>query len=351
MEKLAVQIANRQLKNDLTGTNHGLMCGNMGLCIFFYHLSRHTNNPEYEKIADRLLDKVFSNLSTTVSADFENGLAGIGWGIEYLVQNKFAEGNTDEILEEVDNKVFRVLNEETITSFELTIGLTGFLLYLISRLKNNSNPPSIANRINRELLILTINKLDEIVPAQFPSIVKEMNFDLFWRFPVLFYGLTEAFQLGIYNPKIVNMVRQWLPYIEAYIPSLHINRLYMSMVLRNIAAFIHDGRLLKQVQILFYATDFQKVKTEVDLNGFNLRFGWPGALWLLKLAINKIPTEYPNYSLIKQTYLEISGSQRLKIEKLISDYSMDTTVQSGFSNGLTGIGLTDILWPEFLKSY
>jgi hypothetical protein len=124
----------------------------------------------------------------------------------------------------------------------------------------------------------------------------------------------------------------------------------MSLVLNKIALLIPERRLLKQVQILLYATDFEKVKTELDLNGFNLRFGWPGALWLLKLAINKMPTEYPNYSLIKQTYREISGSQTLKFEKLITDFSMNNAVQPGLSNGLAGIGLTDILCPEFLQA-
>ena len=318
----------------------------MGLCLFFYHLSRQTNNPEYEKIADGLLDQVFANLSTTVSTDFENGLAGIGWGIEYLVQNQFAEGNTDEILEEVDNRVFRVLNEENIPTFELGNGLTGFLFYLISRLKNNSNPPSFASRINRELLILTINKLDEIVTAQFPSIVKEMNFDLFWKFPVMVYGLSEALQLGIYNTKIANMVRQWLPYFEGYLPSLHINRLYLSLVLNRIAVLISERGLLKQVQILMYATDFEKVKTEVDLNEFNLRLGCPGAMWLLKHAMNELPTDYPNYSLIGETYQEMSNSQKPKVEKSVIGFPMDGTTKFGLSNGISGIGLADILWPE-----
>jgi hypothetical protein len=227
-------------------------------------------------------------------------------------------------------------------------GLTGFLFYLISRLKNKSNPSSLASRINRELLILTINKLDEIVPAQFPSIVKEVNFDLFWRFPALVYGLSEAFRLNIYNTKIVNMVRQWLPYFEAYLPSLHINRLYMSLLLNKIAALIHESGLLKQIQILMYATDFEKIKTEVDLNEFNLRIGWPGTLWLLKLAINELPTGYPNYGLIGQTYREISGRQKPKIEQSVTGFPMDGTAQFGISNGPAGIGLANILWPKIL---
>jgi hypothetical protein len=349
MENLSIQIAEIIKLKGLTGVNYGLLHGKMGLCIFYYHLAKQTNNPAYEKVADGLLDQVFANLSTTVSADFENSLAGIGWGIEYLVQNQFAEGNTDEILEEVDNRVFRVLNEETIPSFELGNGLTGFLFYLINRLKNKSNLPSLANRINRELLILTINKLDEIVSAQFPSIVKEMNFDLFWRFPIMVYALSEAFLLDIYNDKIVNMVRQWLPYIEGYLPSLNINRLYMSLVLSKVAVFIPERRILKHVKILMYATDFEKVKTEVDHNEFNLRLGWPGVLWLLKLAMNELPTGYPNYGLIGQTYQEISGIQKLKVEKSITGFPKEGASQFGISNGLAGIGLANILWPKFLR--
>ena len=206
----------------------------------------------------------------------------------------------------------------------------------------------MASRINRELLILTINKLDEIVSSQFPSIVKEMNFDLFWRFPVLFYGLLEAFRLDVYNVKIVNMVKQWLPFVEGYIPSMNINRVYMSLVLNQIAVLIPEKRLLKQVQLLMYATDFEKVKTEVDFNEFTLRIGWPGVLLLLKIAMNELPAEYPNHRLIGQTYLEISGSQKFKVEKSILGLPMDGTAQLGISNGITGIGLAGILWPKFL---
>lgn len=349
MEKLAVQIANILQKNNrLTGANHGLMHGNMGLSIFFYHLSRHTFNPDYEKIADDLLDQVFANLSTTVTADFENGLAGIGWGIEYLVHNKFADGNTDEILEEVDNRIFRVLNEDSFASFELTNGLTGFLFYLVSRLKNKPDPKSLASRINRELLIVTINKLDEIITAQFPSIVKEMNFDLFWRFPVLFYGLLEAFRLDIYNYKIVNMVRQWLPYLEAYIPSLNINRLFLSLVLDRLYELIPEDRLKRQVLILCYATDFEIMKTEVDYGLCNLRLGKPGVLFLLKHAVNYLSPKCPNYFLIQKTYSEITFHQANLLKNFMMDIPLNEATQYGISNGIAGIGLTELLWPEVL---
>lgn len=343
MELNPIQIAKLIQENGLASNNHGLMHGNTGLCIFFYHLARQTNNPEFEQVADVLLEKVFANLSTSAPADFENGLAGIGWGIEYLVQNNFAEGNTDEILEEVDNKVFRALNEDNHSSFELGNGLTGYLFYLVNRLQHKKAPFQMVNRINRELLILTINKIDELVTARFPSIIREMHFDLFWRFPVMLFGLTEAFKLNIYNGKISSIIMQWLPYFEAYIPSLHINRLFLAVALRQIGYQVPCERLEKQAQILLFATDFEVLKTEADPNILNIRYGWPGVLWLLNMASKQIPADWPNHGLVVQTCNEITEQHQIRHEIIKPDNPNGSPMQPGLTLGLAGIGLMELL--------
>lgn len=349
MSQYSIQIAQLIQQNGLTGgTNHGLMQGNTGLCLYFYQLARSSNSAEYEQLADDMLDKIFANLSTSALADFENGLAGIGWGIEYLVQNGFAEGNADEILEEVDNKVFKTLNEENIATFELGNGLTGYLFYLIARLKKPMNPNSMAQRINRELLILTINKLDEIVTNQFTSITKEMVFDLFWRFPVMLYGSVQAFDLNIYSEKIRCMVNQWMMNLETYLPSMHINRLYMATVLMQVNKRIPNKRIEKQIQILLFATDFAALKTEVDPDTFNIRFGWPGVVWLLQQASEIIPETYPNYKEIESCRVEIITKYKLSLDNI--QVNTSTPKQFGLSEGSAGIGLVELLWPGFLMS-
>lgn len=342
------RLVNNMIQQDglLKGNNHGLMHGNTGLSIYFYHLARTTNKSEYEHLADDLLDKAFANMSTRSSSDFENGLVGIGWGIEYLVQNGFAEGDTDEILEVVDNKIFKTLHYENLVSCELTNGLSGYLFYLTSRLKKPANPNSLEQRINRELLIMAINRLDELVPNQFSSIVNEMNFDLFWRFPVMLYGLSEAFNLNIYKEKIKYMIKQWLPYFEAYIPSFHLNRLYMGTVLTLINGLIPFKRLEKQIQILLFATDFETVKTEVNPNFQNIRFGWPGVVWLLKKASLIIPENYPNYEKIDSTRKEIIGKYKCARENITTNEHQPNAKQFGLSEGLAGPGLLEVLCPE-----
>lgn len=350
MEQHAFKIAQILQENGLVGINHGLMHGNIGLSIFFYHLAQETKNPKFERLADELLDKVFANLNTSGSADFENGFCGIGWGIEYLIQNGFAEGNADEILEELDNKVFKALHENNITSLELTNGLSGYLFYLISRLKKPSNSESMAKRINRELLILTINKLNELVTTLFPSIVKEMNFDLFWRFPVILFGLNEAFKLNIYNKKITCIITQWLSSFEIYIPSLHINRIYLAMVLAQINENIPSIRLKKQIQILLYATDFEILKTEVDPFTLNIRFGWMGFVWMLEKASHAIPPTYPNHQLISSTQKEIATKYKFTLENINTNDLQKNPALIGIGRGVAGIFLMELLCPGIFSS-
>jgi hypothetical protein len=288
-------------------------------------------------------------LSTSSPYDFETGLAGIGWGIEYLVQNNFSEGNTDEILEVVDNKVFRILQEANQPSFELSNGLSGYLFYLINRLRDKTEPFSMAQRINRELFILTINKIDEQVTMQFLGIVKELQFDLFWRFPLMLYGLSEAYKLNIYNEKISCMIQQWLPYFEAYIPSLHINRIFLSIALKQICLLMPNKRLEKQIRILLFATDFETLKTEVDPGSINIRFGWPGVVWVLQQASIIIPSTYLNHQLISATRMDIIEKFKITLDYLQTNNLAANSTQYGLSDGLAGIGLMELLWPGILS--
>ena len=347
MENLLLTIPHLMQKQNFGGSNQGLLNGNTGMAIYLYHISREMNNPEYEEMADNLLDKIFACITTSVPPDFENGLAGIGWGIEYLVKNGFAKGDPDEILEEVDTKVYITLCNGNLNAFELTNGLTGYLLYLNSRLKNTANQHSMVYSINKELLILAVNKLDELFAGQFSTIVKEPYFDLFWRFPLILHALTETYNLNIYNRKIERMVKQWVMHLEAYIPSLHINRLFMALALTQLNAIIPNRRIEKQIHILLFATNFEEMETEFDPNHQGIRFGWPGAIWLLYMAKRYFSPQMPNYNLIVKTHNEYVTRFKSKLdnEKHLSPDSVNL-INPGISDGITGIGLMVLMYPD-----
>lgn len=348
MENLLFTIPQLVQNQKLVGTNNGLLNGNTGLAIFLYHFSRESHDTNCEEAADNLLDKVFEGITNAVPTDFENGLAGIGWGIQYLINKGFANGDTNEILQEVDTKVYRILCDPLLASFELTNGIIGYLYYLNSRLNVADDPYSMVYRINRELLISVINKLDELVCLQFSTILKEHYFDLFWRFPLTLYALTESYKLNIYNHKIEQIVKQFLMHFETYIPSLHINRLFMALALTQLNAIIPNKRLVKQSQILLFATNFEQMDSEFDPNHQGIRYGWPGAIWLLYMSKMCISPQMPNYNLIIKTHVEYV--KRFKFKSAIDlNSAASNSLKPGISEGVAGIGLLELLWPNAFK--
>lgn len=51
-----------------------------------------------------MLEEVIQELHSDLPIRFSDGLCGIGWGVEYLIQNAFIAGDSDEILEDLDQK-------------------------------------------------------------------------------------------------------------------------------------------------------------------------------------------------------------------------------------------------------
>lgn len=90
---------------------HGLARGKLGISIFLYHYARYTCNNYYDELAGSLLDDLIVEINSSAPLDFDEGLTGIGWGITYLINKGFIEGDIDDILEEVDLSISRRLND------------------------------------------------------------------------------------------------------------------------------------------------------------------------------------------------------------------------------------------------
>jgi len=122
------QIINTLLLNASFIDNIGLMHGKMGISIFLFQLARQTKNQIYEDYAGELIDEIYEEITTNTPVDFENGLAGIGWGIEYLVQNKFIEADTDVVHSESNERIFQELIYITLNKKRLLD--TDYLAYM-----------------------------------------------------------------------------------------------------------------------------------------------------------------------------------------------------------------------------
>ena len=64
----------------------------------------------------------------------ENGLCGLGCGLQYLIQNGFLEGDINEILEDIDSEVIKEYNKPSDNNLK-----NDLLLYLNYRGINNAS--------------------------------------------------------------------------------------------------------------------------------------------------------------------------------------------------------------------
>lgn len=119
-----------------------LYTGKMGISIFFYRYGKCMDNSLYTNFANELVDEIYEDIDDNIPVKFENGLAGIGWGIDYLFKNSFVEGNVNDVLVSIDDKITSyIFSSEKIEDKDLI----GFLHYIICRvnvygssfLKNN----------------------------------------------------------------------------------------------------------------------------------------------------------------------------------------------------------------------
>ena len=130
---LLCRMARHLIVNGSFLNNFGLVHGKMGMVIALAMLGRETGETLYEDSAGDLLDEIFEDISENTPINFEDGLCGIGWGILWLLRNGYMEGDPDEVLADVDNKIMeRDLRRITDGSFRF--GLGGISYYIEERL-------------------------------------------------------------------------------------------------------------------------------------------------------------------------------------------------------------------------
>jgi hypothetical protein len=177
MDDSLQHISERLLNEGLSLNSPGLLNGKTGIAVFFFHYSRYTRNPKYEDYAVQFIDSVQDGLLIHSSSDYASGISGIGCGVEYLSQNGFIDTHTDEILEDIDRKIFRAIVYAKHTDPSLFSGVCGLGRYLLFRLANpNANLDKIITLTHRMLIIHVVDILEEILSGGTEDTVEAMLF-------------------------------------------------------------------------------------------------------------------------------------------------------------------------------
>ena len=159
------QIADILLLNGTLTYSPGLVHGKMGIAVFFFHYAKYTGNILFSDYAIDLIREMQNQLHTNTPADYENGIAGIGVGIDYLNRNEFLIIE-DGIYEDFDAKMYRAVMYDPWLDFSLYDGLTGYGRYWISRLNYQMSLIKAQECVFRIIRLIEENFLDISIKEQ-----------------------------------------------------------------------------------------------------------------------------------------------------------------------------------------
>jgi len=144
-----------------------LFHGNMGLAIPLYLSAAISGNEDTLCRAKRHLDAISESIGTLTSPSFGEGLAGIGWAVEVLVQNNLLpDVDTDEILSDIDDFIYKDVTSKKETSPSLYSGGMGKAAYFLKRVRNkNPNSHRYTEIVHLECLSMITEDIDELFRA------------------------------------------------------------------------------------------------------------------------------------------------------------------------------------------
>ncbi|MDD3038226.1 hypothetical protein [Bacteroides sp.] len=128
MNKLLLNIANVITLNLQEIKKIELIGGKMGAVLFYYELYKNTGIKTYSDIADNLLGEVLDNIGKIKNNSIDQGLSGVGWGINYLIRNAFVEVDKDTLTD----LEYHIFCSESI-NFDTGFSTLSSALYLISK--------------------------------------------------------------------------------------------------------------------------------------------------------------------------------------------------------------------------
>lgn len=331
------EIAQLLVQNIPTINNVGLLNGKMGISIYFFHLARKTENSDYREVAEQLIDEVYEEVSNKQPpVNFKNGLAGIAWGIEYLVQNNFVEADTDAVLSKVAEKIYRHLRSVEKLPIGISKGVIGFLIYILSRLKGkkmDAEDPNIF--IYKRLMICLVNRMGTLAEERKLRLQEPMLFDLTWDLPLSLMLLAKIRGLNFYNSKIDRILECLSPVLLSLYPHSSSNRLYLLLGLQSVLQQIHIEDWDRHVGLLkkdIFLPDI--LRNDLKNKNIGLVNGAAGISFIsrqLFLLTNDEGLQFKRLDLIKK----ITTSEYWQVVK----EREPEKINLGLLSGLAGIGM------------
>ena len=139
------------------------MNGYMGKIISLFSLYQKTREPKWESQAESLLNTVLEKSYRNSPLSYGEGLCGVGYGLEYLLQNHIVEGEADEVLSDIDTLVLNEINRRTLQGLNIDDGILGLAYYLYCRLHYRTESEKKVVLTLKEYVIYLIDWIEEAI--------------------------------------------------------------------------------------------------------------------------------------------------------------------------------------------
>jgi len=272
-------------KNDKFFDNVGLMGGYSGISLFYLECYKHFKEEKYLNKGIEILESVITNSHINKNLSFCDGIAGVGWLINYAEECNYING-TNNILSDIDDYLFNnftipMLNHHI---YDFLHGAIGSGVYFLSRTSSHKALVYLESIVSN--IYEKINHPKALFGIEYPTINKKIQYDLgiSHGIPGILYFLVSTFKAKILESKSLECIKIIIDFLKSnitphtdgrsYFPNEANNKgessrlawcygdLGICSVLLNAAKAINDFELEKNIiEIIKYnctRTDIQK---------------------------------------------------------------------------------------------
>lgn len=331
---------------DITKKELGLFEGKMGLAIFYYNLSRFDGSETNQDMADEIIGDIYETIGKShISSDFESGLAGIAWGLIYLVKNNYVDADLEETLSDVDDKIYKnLIDQLNEKPFGVKTGLLGYLLYYIYRLENlDASSHTSTTYIFQRIVFTLINRISQLIEEEKFQLREPALFTIYWDLPILMIVLGKLSELNLFNSKVDRILEFLGPLVKTIYPSLDSNKFYLMLGIESVLKHVNVPGWRNHAVLLRTGIDYCRIWNHEfkSLNIFVVN-GVSGLMMICQM-LNNLTGEDDFILEIKQALSKISNSE---FWKDIEIYKVGKE-NIGLVSGLSGIGLALINFGLF----
>lgn len=250
MQKIIYAMNLERIKTKITESNNiGLLYGKTGACIIAFLLNDKKIGLD-KKMAEELLTDVLDKINMNMPLNISEGLSGIGIGLNYLLKNKYVEGNPDVVLKEIDETLYRKIVYFDKNDNIDCMGLCEILYYVLVRLKTG-----LKNKMERRIFEEFAKKCINLIymGKKIEFFEEPLPYNMHYPLPFFLYLCSVMYDMGIYKERVRHILDEIRTVAFTRVPFLNCNKLILMSAVLHVAKSINDGSWYEYLGLLHHS--------------------------------------------------------------------------------------------------